>query len=75
MFIWSLIKDSTSTISFFGGGGGGEGGRGRGVFNKRIIPLVVVRYEMTIALGNSAVRFTRRVVGSLSSHIQRALVE
>ena len=38
-----------------------------GVFSKKIIPLVVVENEMTIAVGVS-----RRVVGSLSSHIQRA---
>ena len=37
-----------------------------GVFNKTIIPLVVVENEMTIAVGVS-----RRVVGSLSPHIQR----
>ena len=45
-----------------------------GVFNQTIIPLVVVRYEMTIALAKS-VRVSRRVVGSLSSHTQRVLVE
>ena len=38
-----------------------------GVFNKTIIPLVLVGYEMIIA--NSV------LVGYLSSHIQCALVE
>ena len=39
------------------------------VFNKTIIPLALVGYEMIIA--NSATR----LVGYLSCHIQRALVE
>ena len=41
-----------------------------GVFNKTIIPLALVGYEMVIA--NLALR---ALVGYLSSHIQRALVE
>ena len=41
-----------------------------GVFNKIIIPLALVGYEMIIA--NSALRAS---FGYLSSHIQRALVE
>ena len=41
-----------------------------GVFNKTIIPLALVGYEMIIArLGAT------RLVGYLLSHIQRALVE
>ena len=38
-----------------------------GVFNKTIFPLGLVGYEMIIA--------NMRLVGYLSSHIQRALVE
>ena len=41
-----------------------------GVFNKTIIPLALVGYEMIIT--NSALRASLAI---LSSHIQRALVE
>ena len=44
----------------------------RGVFNKTIIPLALVGYEMIIA--NSALR-TLLAIYMLSSHIQRALME
>ena len=42
-----------------------------GVFNKTVIPLALVGYEMIIA--NSALPM--RLVDYLPSHIQRALVE
>ena len=42
-----------------------------GVFNKTIIPLGLVGYEMIIYSQLGAMR----LVGYLSSHIQRALVE
>ena len=47
-----------------------------GVFNKTIIPLALVGYEMIMA--NKAPKSqlgATHLVGSLPSHIQRALVE
>ena len=77
VLIWGLLLFlfELSFLYFLGGREWGRGwGEGMGVFNQTIIPLVVVRYEMTIALAKS-VRVSRRVVGSLSSHTQRVLVE
>ena len=57
-FLFLLV----STFLYFGG-----------VFNKTIILLALVGYEMIIA--NSALRASLAIYDHLSSHIQRALVE
>ena len=51
---WAFLVLLQSSFLYFGG-----------VFNKTIIPLALVGYEMIIA----------NLVGYLSSHIQRALME
>ena len=59
MIFWVFLVLLQSSFLYFGGG-----------FYKRIIPLALLGYEMIIA--NSALR---GLVGYLSSHTQRVVME